>query len=214
MGVTRQICNVASVVVLGGGTASRLGGVSKPDYRVKGTRLIDLLFNQLDVIGFSGRVIAVVPECVELPDHVTKTLEDPPLGGPLAGIGAAVETLRDLEDDSLVALATCDAPMATLIIPELLGTLISQKKSVAADLRLAGVAPISSDGWPQFAHGVYSMGALRSIKYERNRSIHSAFKKLNVCLVPDSRGLCMDVDTQEDARAFADLLTKRKWRVF
>ncbi|MCL3795622.1 NTP transferase domain-containing protein, partial [Actinomyces sp. AC-19-1] len=76
------------VVVLAGGTGARLGGVSKPDVVARGGRLIDHVLRGLDSLRGPlalGGVVVVAPEDVSLPDGVLRALEDPPLGGPVAG---------------------------------------------------------------------------------------------------------------------------------
>ncbi|WP_152352755.1 molybdenum cofactor guanylyltransferase [Brachybacterium subflavum] len=84
-----------ALIVLGGGEGRRLGGVSKPDLVVGGRRLVDRV---LDAgAGCAPRVV-VAPESVAVPDGVLRTLEDPPAGGPVAGIAAGLARLRELED--------------------------------------------------------------------------------------------------------------------
>ncbi|NLW14233.1 MAG: NTP transferase domain-containing protein, partial [Trueperella sp.] len=71
---------IGGIVILAGGTAKRLGGVSKPDLDIAGRRLIDIVFDQLDAIGFTGQRIVVAPADVDVPRGVQLTLEDPPHG--------------------------------------------------------------------------------------------------------------------------------------
>ncbi|WP_311519164.1 respiratory nitrate reductase subunit gamma, partial [uncultured Actinomyces sp.] len=77
-----------AVLILAGGTAKRLGGVSKPDYKIGPSRLIDIALAEIDGTGFEGRIVVIAPSQLEVRDGVELTLEDPPHGGPLAGIGA------------------------------------------------------------------------------------------------------------------------------
>ena len=80
--------DVAAIVV-GGGGGERLGGVSKPDLTLGGVRVIDRVCGVLLQACGAG-CVAVVPPTVRVPEGVVRTLEDPPNGGPLAGIDARV----------------------------------------------------------------------------------------------------------------------------
>ncbi len=88
---------VLDVVVLAGGRGRRLGGVSKADVRLGRERLLDHILGDLATWDEPrvalGRVVVVAPDTVAVPSGVLRTLEDPPGGGPSAGIAAAVTTL-------------------------------------------------------------------------------------------------------------------------
>ena len=114
------------VVVLAGGTGRRLGGASKPDVVARGARLLDHVLTGLAAlsgpsrsscpagsagrVGRSGpsgagaprpgRVVVVAPERVALPPGVLRALEDPPLGGPVAGIAAGLARLAEFSGSS------------------------------------------------------------------------------------------------------------------
>lgn len=209
---------VAAIIILAGGTAARLGGVSKPDFKVGGRRLIDILFDQLDAIGFAGEAIVVAPADVAVRPGVVLTLEDPPHGGPLAGIGAGVRALT-INDDDLVAIATCDAPVAVRLLPQMASVLNGgltndglTNDGLANDgpsdaRRPDGVVPLNVRDWPQYAHGLYRAGALRSLAFERDGSVRRAFCGLDLATVRDDAGHCIDVDTPEDAQALLAHLT-------
>ena len=85
------------VIVLAGGTGRRLGGACKPDVLVAGRRMLDHVLD--GVAGLrgrglpDGRVVVVAPQQVALPDGVLRALEDPPLGGPVAGVAAGLGAL-------------------------------------------------------------------------------------------------------------------------
>ncbi|MCG7308570.1 molybdenum cofactor guanylyltransferase [Brachybacterium sp. ACRRE] len=86
----------AAMIVLGGGEGRRLGGVSKPDLVLGGRRLLDLVLDAGS--GCAPRVV-VAPDSVEVPSGVLRTLEDPPAGGPVAGIAAGLALLRAHEEE-------------------------------------------------------------------------------------------------------------------
>lgn len=194
---------IGGIVILAGGTAKRLGGVSKPDLDIAGRRLIDIVFDQLDAIGFTGQRIVVAPADVDVPRGVQLTLEDPPHGGPLAGIGAGVRAL-DVDDDDLVAIATCDAPVAVRLLPKMadvLSELMGTGAEEPAVSNFDGVVPLNEDGWPQYTHGLYRAGALRSQPFERDGSVRRALGALHLATILDEAGHCLDVDEPEDVPA-------------
>lgn len=205
----------AAVIILAGGTGRRLGGVSKPDYRVAGQRLIDILFAELEAAGFAGRCVVVGPPNLDVRPGVRLVLEDPPLGGPLAGIAAGVAALSDFDDDDLVLLATCDAPLSVRLLPDLLAELanargngVSEGRSTSEENAVVGAVPIKDDGeaWPQYLQGLYLLEGLRRVPNERHGAIRFGFGGLETVAVRDVMNHCLDVDTEDDAARLADRL--------
>jgi molybdopterin-guanine dinucleotide biosynthesis protein A len=99
-----------AAIVLAGGTARRMGGVAKPLLPVGG---VPMLRRVLDAVGDAGTRIVVGPADLSdilsgLPNTIL-TMEDPPLGGPVAGIAAGLAMLGD-EADAVCVLAA-DLPM-------------------------------------------------------------------------------------------------------
>ncbi|WP_225754653.1 NTP transferase domain-containing protein [Actinotalea sp. Marseille-Q4924] len=105
-------------VVLAGGRGRRLGAVSKPDVRVAGRSLLDRV---LEGTAAADRVVVVGPPELARAGVVI-ALEDPPDGGPVAGIDAG---LRALDDGTAprpghVLVLACDVPLAVEVVPALL----------------------------------------------------------------------------------------------
>ena len=125
-------------VVLAGGQGRRLGGVSKPDVEVAGRRLLD---HALDAAAGARRVVVVGPDSLTRPGIPT-VMEDPPLGGPVAGIQAGLAHLDALAapgDEAVVLVLACDVPLATVAVPRLLIALDSAPGTDGADaVRPAG----------------------------------------------------------------------------
>lgn len=204
-----------AVIILAGGTGKRLGGVSKPDYRVAGRRLLDLALEEITAAGFTGRRVVVAPAALNVPAGVQVTLEDPPLGGPLAGIAAGVASLSDLPASAIVAVMPCDAPLTPRLWPALCAKLDSgqneepsaggePKTGASTLLRPAetqGAVPTTADAeaWPQYLHGCYRLGALRGLPATRDTSVKRGFSGLHFTRVADTSELCADVDTPADA---------------
>ncbi len=114
-----QLCGV---VILAGGTAKRMGGVSKPDIVVGGKTLLVRAIEEIRVVAPAAAIVVVAPPQVAIPQGVSRVLEDPPFGGPVAGIAAGFEkltTLSGYRPGGLVGLLTCDAPLAPRLYPAL-----------------------------------------------------------------------------------------------
>lgn len=114
-----QLCGV---VILAGGTAKRMGGVSKPDVVVGGKTLLVRAIEEVRAVAPTADIVVVAPPKVAIPQGVSRVLEDPPFGGPVAGVAAGFEKLTTLpgyRPGGLVGLLTCDAPLAPRLYPAL-----------------------------------------------------------------------------------------------
>lgn len=187
-------------VVLAGGTARRLGGVSKPDLRIGSDTLLGLTLAALPAD--TGTVVVVAPPGVAVPPTALRTLEDPPLGGPACGIAAGWRTLRDsgIDEGDAVALMACDAPRAGLALPSLLGALDSpEAPRLAVALGVAG-------GRVQFLPCVLRADTLdalvEDLGHQRDvplRRLLAGAHPLEVAVDP---ALLADIDSWEDAERF------------
>ena len=83
---------VGFAIVLAGGTGRRMGGASKPDVIVAGRRMLDHVLDELAAQKVPAVVVGPPDLDVPLdsPTGVTLVREDPPLGGPAAGIAAGI----------------------------------------------------------------------------------------------------------------------------
>ncbi|WP_454777677.1 molybdenum cofactor guanylyltransferase [Georgenia muralis] len=186
-------------VVLAGGTGRRLGGASKPEVRLAGRRLLD---HVLDAVDGARRVVVVAPDDVAVPPGVVRTLEDPPLGGPVAGLAAGLAALTDGAAPWTAVLA-CDAPRA--------GTAVDRLRAAAAGAVPAG-APgagggdgaclVDAAGSAQWLTGVYRTASLRAAVAgpagTRGRSVRSVLGDLDIVLVGAVGEESADVDTWAD----------------
>ena len=181
--------DVAAIVV-GGGGGERLGGVSKPDLTLGGVRLIDRVCAALQEACGAG-CVAVVPPAVRVPDGVRRTLEDPPNGGPLAGIDA---------DDVLVVIVSVDAPGVGAFLPALLEPALGE--GVEGRIMHGG----DPEPFDQYLMGVYRAGALRRVLDEAEASLGSVrgvgvrrvLRALEAERVNVNADVCRDIDTPED----------------
>ena len=145
------------VLVLAGGTGRRLGGASKPDVVARGARLLDHVLNGVAAMRSrlgGGRSVVVAPAGVEVPDGVLQALEDPPFGGPVAGIAAGLARLAAEPGGPAprTAVLTCDAPESWRTLPVLVRALR------AAPGSCPGVCALDGD------HVQYLLGVYRTMR--------------------------------------------------
>lgn len=198
------VCHDA--IVLAGGEGRRLGGVSKANVEVAGRRLLD---HALDAAAGARRVVVAGPEALARPGIPT-VLEDPPLGGPVAGVQAGLAHLDALagpEDNAVVLVLACDVPLATVAVPRLLIAL-----DAAADSDGAVLA--DADGREQTLVAVYRRGALRAALAQvagpdgtvHGTSMRRLTEGMTLARVPDPEGLAGDADTWEDVARLEERL--------
>ncbi|MGV9190945.1 molybdenum cofactor guanylyltransferase [Arcanobacterium canis] len=191
-----------AVVILAGGTGKRLGGASKPDYPVAGKRLLDIQLTEIHAWHSVHTTVVVAPGDVACPAHIIQVLEDPPFGGPIAGIGAAVRVLEQqhaLADSDTVALLTCDAPLS----PRMWKSLTQEW---FLNPSLDGVLPGSDHHHPNYLLGLYRWNSLRHLEFARHTSARSVFSTLNCGNVSGALRWCLDVDSPSDAERLEKLL--------
>ncbi|WP_136192826.1 molybdenum cofactor guanylyltransferase [Actinomyces procaprae] len=213
------------VVVLAGGTGRRLGGASKPDVLLDGTRLLDHVLSGIEHVRTElppGRVVVVAPPTVMVPAGVLQALEDPPLGGPVAGIAAGLARLAAVEQapatdapgtadvvgggGRLSAIVTCDAPDSWRALPLLVEALEGR---VGVD----GACVVDGD------HVQYLLGAYRTAALDaavapggvalRDVAVRRALGGMDLVQVDlHAHGEALtraarDLDTWEDIRAYS-----------
>jgi molybdopterin-guanine dinucleotide biosynthesis protein A len=128
-------------IVLAGGRGSRLGGVVKPAVSVGGRRLLDIA---LAAVAGARRVVVVGD--IPVPDGVLRTREDPPFGGPVAGVEAGFAALAADRRAPWTVLLASDLPDAEAAV----ATLLASRPGPAYDSGCsAATAPRRSPGvWP------------------------------------------------------------------
>lgn len=226
------------VVVLAGGAARRLGGVSKAEVVVAGRMLLD---HVLDAAGAARRVVVVGPPHLARPG-VPTTLEHPASGGPVAGIDAGLLALDDDAWDGpdasggrhppgttsraiaaepagasaagdreapAVLVLPCDVPRAAHVVPTVLATLAAQPEAEAARL-------VDADGHGQLV-AAYRRAPLRRALAElmatggvHGVSVRRLDEHLAVVDVPDPSGAGADADTWDDVRTLDEAISGRQ----
>jgi molybdopterin-guanine dinucleotide biosynthesis protein A len=133
--------------VLAGGRGSRLGGRDKATIDVGGHTLLE---GVLDAVGHAQLTVVVGPTRAGL-ENVVAVCEDPPGGGPVAALAAAMSSVGA---DTLVVLAT-DLPFVTRVV-------VDHLRAGLASVPTAGAAVAVDDaGRLQWLLAVWRVDALR-----------------------------------------------------
>ncbi|MCQ4613805.1 molybdenum cofactor guanylyltransferase [Corynebacterium sp. CCUG 55013] len=127
------------IIVLAGGRSTRMGA-DKAQVKVNGTRLVDAV---------CARIPDDVPRIVVSPKPLgmPTVSEDPPFGGPVAGIAAGLSRI----DAPFVAIVSVDAPRSPELIP-----VLSRAARDGADVAVVEAA----DGYLQPLCAVWNRASL------------------------------------------------------
>jgi pyruvate,water dikinase len=180
--------------VLAGGSGHRLGSVDKPGLIVGGQSLLARALRAV----VPALTVVVGPER-DLPAGVLRTNEEPPHGGPAAGLVAGLALLAEegaLSDRSdLIAVLAADLP----------GIDPAAVRSLALALhreRVDGAVLIDPGGRDQYLAGVWRVGALlaatRSRASWRGGRLSDLLGPLVGARVPADRAVAADIDTTAD----------------
>jgi molybdopterin-guanine dinucleotide biosynthesis protein A len=159
-----------SAIVLSGGTNKRFGA-DKSQAILHGASLLD-------------HVVSFIPQEVTTVIVGRDVFEEPPLGGPVAGIARGLQEI----DTEFVAVAAVDMPYGSSLFAQLL-------ESIKNDAAM----PVDAEGFKQPLCGIY-----------RRDSLLAAIKKLGNPHGQSMRALCdlLVIDeVQVDARALIDIDT-------
>jgi molybdopterin-guanine dinucleotide biosynthesis protein A len=190
---------IYDAVVLAGGLAKRLGGLDKPSLDVAGKSMLERAL----AASSTARSIVVVGVPRLTARSVTWTSEDPPHGGPLAGVGAGLAALPSPAAEHVVVLA-CDMPYLTSDdVDRLLAELPGHEAAVFVD----------EDDVAQPLAGAYLTTALaaslESLGDLQGRPARRMLTDLHTVKVAD-RGATRDCDTEDQLEAARIELLRRK----
>lgn len=179
--------------MLAGGTGVRLGGVDKASIEVDGVTLLERAL----AATMSAAEVVVVGAEVPTTRPVTWTREDPPGGGPAAGLLAGLD--RFLRPPDLVCVLAVDMPRVNA------GTFARLTWAVEADPELDGAVLVDDEGTRQVLAAVYRLGSLAAARpadreKEHGLPVRRLVGMLRLAEVPTVGGEARDVDTWEDLR--------------
>lgn len=176
-----------AAIVLAGGRGSRLGGVDKAALLLRDTPLLD---HVLGALGPRTPVVVVAPPHPTVRE-VRFTLEEPPFGGPVAGIVAGLDALGEAGPlPPLVALVAVDMPWVTADTFDRL---------VEASRGRDGAFLHASDGYRQLC-GVVRTQRLHEVRPQvaDGLSVRRLLAPLDLAEVPPTDREADDVDTWDD----------------
>lgn len=183
-----------NVIILAGGQGTRMGGVDKATVELNGRRLLDYLLERL---GSGHNVVVVSPHPVE---GVITTSEQPPFGGPVAGIAAGVAALPPTAE--FTAVLAVDAPFSAEMLPALHRAI---GEADEADVAVT----LAHDGWIQPLCAVWSTSsltrALADLGEVRDRSVKSLLRKAATVIEVSGNGTETDYDTIGELSALGEV---------
>ncbi|MFD0866015.1 molybdenum cofactor guanylyltransferase, partial [Tessaracoccus lubricantis] len=125
-------------------------------------------------------------------------LEDPPFGGPVAGIVAAAASL----DIPARIASGGDSDWVVILAGDLANPRAVVDLLAAAEPGPDGVVLVDDEGWPQFLAGRYRLAALRraldAAGGARDTSVRRFFAGLDLARVPAPPSVTADLDTPEE----------------
>jgi molybdopterin-guanine dinucleotide biosynthesis protein A len=178
--------NGYDVVVLAGGAGRRLGGADKPGLLVGGMSLLD---RAIEAGAGAGRIVVVGPRRATR-RAVEWVREDPPGGGPVAALAAALPVVRA---ETIVLLAA-DLPFVTReFVERLVGV-------PGPD----GVVAVDPDGRDQPLLAAYRTAALRArigaLADPSGAALRRVLAPLALGRIPADPDAAFDCDTWADVR--------------
>lgn len=175
-------------IVLAGGTAARMDGIDKAGLELGGRTLLEW---SIDAFVDADEVVVVGPP-VRTARPVTFTREDPPRGGPVAGLLTGVDAL--LRAPSLVGVLAVDMPHVTM------GTMRRLREAATGR---DGAFLVDGDRRRQLA-GVLSADRLAAVRpdleHQHGMSLRALLAPLDLADVPADGAESRDVDTWADWR--------------
>jgi molybdopterin-guanine dinucleotide biosynthesis protein A len=176
-------------VVLAGGSARRLGGTDKPGLRIGGRTLLD---GVLAAASGAGLTVVAGPPRAARPGAVF-VREDPPGGGPVAGLAAALPRVTA----PLVVLLAADLPFVTREVVEALVAAV-----VATAGESDGALIVDADGRDQYLLAAYRTNLLAArladLGDPHGAPLRALVGGLRLVRMPDPAGVAFDCDTWAD----------------
>ena len=179
--------------MLAGGTGARMGGADKASIEIDGVTLLERSL----AATISAVEVVVVGAQVPTSRPVTWTAEDPPRGGPAAGLLAGLD--RFLVTPDLVVVLAVDMPKVNA------GTVARLTWAVEADPATDGAVLADGDGRRQPLAAVYRHSALSSarppsLEQQHGLPMRLLVDPLRLAEVPVVGDEARDVDTWAELR--------------
>jgi len=176
-------------IVLAGGASSRLGGADKTAMSLADRPMLDYVFH---AVAEARNVIVVGPRRATA-RPVEWCREDPPGGGPAAGIAAALPAVTT----EYVVVVAGDQPLLSLETVRLL---------LASSQGADGAIGVDAGGRPQWLVGVWRTEVLRRCGLTGGASLRDTLGRLDWIAVPLPDDEATDCDTPDDVRRIERML--------
>jgi molybdopterin-guanine dinucleotide biosynthesis protein A len=177
----------ASVIVLTGGSGRRLGGADKARLDVTGEGLLDHVLRSLP----PGMPVVVCGDVIGTCRPVEFVREDPPGGGPAAGVATAIALVRT----PLVGLLAVDMPWGAAPMQQ---ALVALHEQVDVD----AVLTVSEDGRDQPLCSAWRTAALRAAVVDAgpltDRPMRDLVARVRTTTLAVAMEDLLDIDTPED----------------
>ena len=184
------------VIVLAGGRSTRMGA-DKATIRIHNRRLVDIAVAELQALPVR-RVAVVSSENLQLASSILTATEDPPFGGPVAGIHAGLRALMNLaETVHHVGIIAVDAPFSPRVLPRLTDALYSSDAH-AACVKGEYLNPLCAVWKTRALTNALTSG-------HRDRSAKSLFAGLELATIPEAEAV-HDADTPDQLPHLLSLL--------
>lgn len=178
-----------SGVLLAGGTAARMDGIDKASIELGGRTLLEIC---LDAFLDADEVVVVGQRTVRTTRPVTFTVEDPPKGGPVAGLLTGVDML--LRPARLIGVLAVDMPRVSAH---------TFRRLRDASARHDGAFLVDGTGRRQLC-GVLDADALRRVRPDlegqHGMPLRVLLAELDLAAVASVGDEARDIDTWADLR--------------
>lgn len=175
--------------MLAGGRAFRLGGVAKPLLEIGGEPLLRTTVEAVRSYG-AAPIVVVGPKLLPDPEIVW-VREDPPFGGPVAAVVAALAVTTAPR----VLLLASDMPRAADVVRRL-GVELPSGPAVQ---RSDGAVLVDRSGREQWLAGLYRVAPLRAaigaLVDPTGCAMSTLASALRLMRIPDPEGIAADIDT-------------------
>ena len=183
-------------IVLGGGRSSRMG-TDKLELQVAGRTLLRRVVEA--ALSCCEQVLVVSPPRSGFEEpRVRFVLEEPPFGGPAAGLAAALAATSHVEGVAEVMLLAGDLASPQTTVSCLLD----------ADIKGDGVVLVDEEGWLQHLAARYRHAALRAVVETQGDCRDMSVKRLLRDLVLETKNVpksaTIDLDTPDSFRFYGD----------
>lgn len=176
-------------VVLAGGTAARMDGADKASVELHGRTLLELA---VDAFLDADEVVVVARDSVPTSRPTTFVCEDPPYGGPVAGLLTGVDAL--LRRPRLIGVLAVDMPRVTPA---------TMRRLREATHDHDGAFLVDGEGRRQLA-GVLDADRLARVRPDlegqHGMALHRLLAPLRLAEVPAAGDEAVDIDSWSDLR--------------